>query len=197
MNPAIMAINRGGTQYGPTQTIPATYKNDEIILEGAERSFSHTKYDSQGKILSNRVVKGRLMRNVSGSTLARGRLVVANSSYPHRRISGYATANARIAGVIDSHLSSSAGVRNGDLCWVMYEGPEYVVFAGGNAVAVGDWLVSNASGKFINICGYYTLADTVISGTVMMYILNAFGVADETCVTGDTDSLKLCDLRVR
>jgi hypothetical protein len=198
MNPAISHVTRGKTFYGPTATVPSTYKSDSIVLEGAERAFSHTLYTAKGILVSNRVCYARLMRNVSGSTMHRGRMVKSSSGYEKRRFDTYCDGVAdRIAGVIDSHLNSSSGVRNGDMCWVFYQGPEYCVFAGGVAVAVNDWVYSNASGKFLPWTGLTSSTAELTGGTTAKKILHSFGVAEETAVSGDADALKLVDLCVR
>lgn len=197
MNDAVLAISRGKTQYGPSATIPATYHTDEVLLEGAERIFVHTKYDNVSHMLSNRKVFGRLMRNASGGTLHRGRMVVSASGYEEKRISGYCGSVAgRIAGVIDSHLNATSGVRDGDLCWVMYGGPEYCVFAGGVSVSIGDPVYSNASGKFLP-WDYTSSTTDLAGGTTAKMILNTFGIAEETAESGDSDTLKLVDLKLR
>jgi hypothetical protein len=117
------ALERGQTYYGPDGTIDASTDYGGVELEGVDVIFKHTDTTDPTIIESARLVKGRIMRNVSGVTLYGGLMVVHKTAYRGRRFSARSRITAEeVAGVIDPRLYTT-GVRDGDLCIVFTKGP--------------------------------------------------------------------------
>lgn len=115
-----VAFDLGSTYHGVAGTIPSSY-TEEVYLEGLENVFPDL--DSDGVKLSGVKKYARIMRNVSGVTLYGGMAVVHKPLYRNRRIGGNLASTAgECAGIIDDTIPST-GVRDGDLCWVIFKGP--------------------------------------------------------------------------
>ena len=118
---------RGQTVYRG-MTPPTSFEAQTTQLEGTLQSFKDVEPSSTAvgakTYRTNRDVICRLMRNVSGITIQRRRLVTHASGYWNKRFDGYATLDnaANVAGVVDEHLNSTGCVDN-DMCWVVVNGP--------------------------------------------------------------------------
>ncbi len=121
---------RGETVYKGV-TPPSTFTQETTSLEGTLQAFKDVEPSTTGvgakNYRSNRDVICRLMRNHSGITIQRRRLVTHASGYWNKRFDGYATLDnaANVAGVVDEHLNST-GVVDHDMCWVVVNGPTLV-----------------------------------------------------------------------
>ena len=114
---------------------------------------------------------------------------------------------------MDSHLNATTGCRNGDLCWVIYDGPEYCRYAGGADVTVGDPVyadtaanstgnttggtTSNDAGMFLAWEGVTSSLTETTDGTASKKALNNLGWAMSAATSGNTAGSKLVDLNVR
>ena len=213
-------VPQGKTFYGSSQTIPEStaYEAESLILEGREGTFKHNDVTDPEKVLSNRTVTRRLMRNSSGITVYAGMLVIEEAGYEGKRFDGYAGDGAvavAVAGVIDQHLGS-AGCRNGDLCWVTTDGPTLAYtanqtggFTNSNLIAVGDHLHAMSAGastanttggtsaddggKFTNWVLTGTSQETTDGGSPKK-ILNVFAKAMSAATSGETNTLKLINV---
>jgi len=203
MNSNAQVLARGETFHGPTKSLPTSgYSADSIAAEGKEVVFIGA---------DGRPLYGRIMRNVSGGTIAEGLLVTHTAGYRNKRF-GVVTASAakEAAGVIDSELL--AHCRNHDLCIVFYKGRhEYSVSdAQTTNIAEGDVLVAQDEGQAsTTVPGtaasstalIFDAADTtgdVETGYMGLCLMNAIGRAAEgvTYTTG-VDTLKLADFNIR
>ena len=214
-------VAQGKTFYGPSQTIPDSdaYTADSLILEGQEGLFKHVDPTTKA-VLSNRTVKRRLMRNTSGITVYACMGVIEEAGYEGKRFDGYAGAGGTgqpVSGVIDQHLGST-GCRNGDLCWVTFEGPTLAYAANqtggfvGNDMSVGDYLhamsaaASTANtaggtsaddgGKFTNWAGLTSTSNDLTDGDNNRLLLNVFAKAMSAATSGQTNTLRLIDVLI-
>lgn len=120
-------------------------------LEGHEQWFEDiVPGGGDGTAITQRTnfkVKCRIVRNVSGIALLPGRLASfqATAGNYGNRVDGYATTTAARGYPIDEYLPA-AGVPNGDLFWLVMEGPALVKtdLAGGanNVFSVGTAVVA-------------------------------------------------------
>ncbi len=128
-----LPFNRGAT-YGVTDTTLATqYIGKEYIHE--DKTYGSGKF-----------VKVRICRNNSGQVLLGKRAAKFNlvaGSVSDVDVAGYCDVTAERAYIIDD-LLPPAGVPNGDLFYVVLEGPVLgrtsLIAADANAFAVGDYL---------------------------------------------------------
>ena len=189
-------MSPGQTFYGPDQTIDtADYAG--IDLEGKKAIFLDTDINDPTKLRSGRVTRARLQRNVSGSTLYAGYAVVPSAGLEGERFDAVYTRATPATGIIDDRLGSG-GVRNGDLCWILFEGPAYYRTPSADPLtAVGDLLfIKNADGGRLTPWGEiltFSAAD-VIDGDLGNILANSLGRAMEASTNLETDAAKLIDL---
>ena len=203
------------TFYGPTQTIDtADYAG--ISLEGSEAPFKDLDPTDVTKLRSGKTRQGVLMRNVSGVTAYKGMAVSSDSGYEGKRFDGFTKVTAAAcAGVINDQLNS-AGCRNGDMCWVIVEGPNlcYSQNTEGDAWSIGDFVFAQtAASSTANTVGGTTADDggkiaardasltcsdaESTDGTLAKIIKNGLGRALSACTTAETNTLKLVDLNIQ
>ena len=124
------ALPKRGETYYKGVTPPTTLTKDTTSLEGTLQAFKDGDPTASAvgakTYRSNRDVICRLMRNVSGITVARKRWVKWAAGYMTRRFDGYVHLDnaTNVAGVIDEHLVN--GCRDDDMCWVTVNGPTLV-----------------------------------------------------------------------
>ena len=114
----------GTTLYGTTSTIDTSDYGSSVITEGTKAVFDWTDPSDKTK-KDNRKIHCIAVRNTSGITLMRRMCVIWSSTAGERgkRVTGYSNVEAEeIAGVVDDRLGT-AGVRNGDMFWLMVKGP--------------------------------------------------------------------------
>ena len=202
------------TYYGLTQTID-TSNYPDIHLEAQARWVPDLDPTDTLKLRSAKQRKAVLMRNVSGVTLYAGMFVSPQAGYEDKRFDGLTeVAAARSAGVINDQLNS-AGVRHGDMCWVITEGPNlcYTGLAEGDAFSRGDFMYAKTAasstantvggttadegGKMIPRDSSLTCSDAEsTNGTIASIIKNGFGRALSAATTAETNTLKLVDTNI-
>lgn len=202
------------TFYGPDQTIDtADYAG--IDLEGSMRTCLDVDPSNTAKLRSGKDRKAILMRNVSGVTLYKCMAVSPQAGYEGKRFDGLTEATAaRCAGVINDQLCS-AGVRTGDMCWVIVEGPNlcYTGNTEGDATSAGDFMyaktaasstANTVSGTTADDGGKIVPRDSSLTcsaaestdGTLAKIIKNGIGRALSASTTAETNTEKLVDLNI-
>jgi hypothetical protein len=152
-------FGRGETWYGinpPSTGQPSL--NDALQEEGAEWYFNDKVWANPPGVVgarqdrTNRLVRCRVVRNVSGITLRAKALVNLQTTgtdgrYYEGRVDGYSAAPAQRAYPLDEFLSA-AGLPNLDLGWIVIEGPATVQtdLAAIASINVGDIVVANNAG---------------------------------------------------
>jgi hypothetical protein len=140
----------GGTYCGAAGTISSTY-GASLDYEGIERQFEDidwTVTTPGPKVkLSQMYLKARLVRNASAGALTPGKIVKYTTGYYGRRVAITSAANEQCAGIVDPALPS-AGVRVGDLFWMIFYGPTLVQKTTGASTdhALATKIVTNSSG---------------------------------------------------
>lgn len=209
-----LQVELSQTFYGPDQTID-TSDYAGINLEGQSKVVKDLDPDDTLKLRSAKIRKAVLMRNVSGVTLYKGMAVSPQAGYEGKRFDGLTeVAAARCAGVINDQLNA-AGVRNGDMCLVITEGPN-LCYSGnteGDAYSAGDFVYAKtAASSTANTVGGTTADDggkivardssltcsaaESTDGTLAKIVKNGLGRALSACTTAETNTLKLVDLNI-
>ena len=202
------------TFYGLDQTIDtADYAG--ISLEGSLRPCKDIDPSDVTKLRSDNTRKARLMRNVSGITAYAGMAVSGYAGLENKRFDGFTEVTAaRSVGVIVDLLHSS-GCRHGDMCWVIYKGPNLCFTANteGDEYSIGDIIYAQtAASSTANTVGGTTAddggkvagwpavltftADQTTDGTMGSVLTNRLGRALSASTTAETNTLKLVDLNV-
>ena len=193
---------RGKTWYDgatPTANAPA------ISLEGQMRRVDDenppTATDSTVTRRSGRQVVLRLVKNISGITLAPKRLVTWAAGFRGRRVDGYCTADyAECAGVVDDHYTN--GIPDDDLGYIVVSGPVLILTSlaanAENVISEGDVLVAltaatsqaTTSGRFVSagLTSSVTVAQNVERGKI--------GRAMSAKTTANTNADCLVDLEI-
>jgi hypothetical protein len=180
---------RGETYYNDP-TVAANAANDPlglggVNLEGKEFVFEvNAPDDPAGSDTSGRLVRVRVVRNVSGQALKGGRIAVFKAGDPYEtQVDGYAFAvGDRPAGVIDEFLPA-AGVPNNDLFYLVVDGPTLVTQTHTSAatLAIGSRIVPTAGGaasKTDDLAGRVALQDlTGATAALGNNIQNVIGFA--------------------
>ncbi len=189
-------VERGQTYYGADQTID-TGDYADVHLEGIVGEFLDTDVDDVTKLRSSRKTRARLMRNVSGSTVYARAAVSMEDDYDGERFGTTYTTACRSGGIIDDRLGSG-GCRNGDMCWVFFEGPVYYDTPSASpTTAIGDllYIKTDDEGRLTRKVSALTFSSTdVTDGTMGTILMNSLGRAMETSTSGETDTAKLIDL---
>lgn len=202
-------FSRGRTFYDGNTIDTANY--DGIPLEGKEYVFEDvdpraaaTSPGSSPGQRTGRYVRCRIVRNVSGVTLLPKRVVSGQKTAGMftKRIDGYTTLTAgdRL-GVIDEYLPA-AGVKNGDLFWLVVEGPALCLtdIAGGaaNVINVGDRVVAlTAATSQATTAGRVASQDITGATSVLGgQIENMIGRALSARTTANTNTDILVDVGV-
>lgn len=147
------AFGRGETFYGPNQTIPSTYGSESLGHEGLEKVFRDINFAATTlakPLLSNNDVECIAVRNASALALTPGTLVKWKAGYYGKRVEITSVAAEACAGVVDPYLPS-AGVRVGDICFIVVKGPTLVTktTGGGTDHAQGTAVVTDNAGKAV------------------------------------------------
>lgn len=162
-------------------------------LEGKEYVFEvNAPDDPSGADPSGRLVRVRVVRNVSGVNLKPARIAVFKAADPYEcQVDGYAFAvGDRPAGVIDEFLPT-AGVPNNDLFYIVVEGPTKVTqpHTSNTSLTIGARIVPTAGGgasKTDDLSGRVLGQDlTGTAATLGNNIQNAIGYAAEANNTVD------------
>lgn len=202
-------VARGQTYHGASGTINTSDYGESVALEGFVHTFKDTNPSDRTSPRSHRDVVAVLVRNVSGITLIKGRIVTFASGYWGKRVDGYSkvTNPNNIAGVVDDHLGNG-GVRNGDLFWVIIKGPCLVytsVTALPAVIAAGQLAYAMTAAASTAKTTGGTNADDAgcVLGTAVAtdvgddYIANNIGRCLSAATTANTNTAILCSLDVR
>jgi hypothetical protein len=206
--------NGGTITADTTQTGSAKYGGAQ--MEGKEWDFEDISYNVTGQVgakpnRTNRLVRCRICRNVSGINLLPSRLAnfcLAGTSPALNggqdfgsQVDGYASTTAQfVAGVIDEWLPA-AGVPPDDLFWLVVRGPTTVLtdLAGGvnNLIAIGDVLVAlTAATSQATTAG--RVGEQVLTGAtspLALQAMNYIGRALSAATTANTNALLLVEIR--
>lgn len=183
MTASLSAIfDRGHTYYdGNAIDVSSSYANvGGIHLEGEQHEFPDWDPATPGVGTPNlgrlkrsgRKCRCILVRNVSGQALLPGQVVTWKAGYQFRRVDGYINSIAvRPAGIVDELLPST-GVPDGDLFWLLVNGPSLVNRAISNFgadLAAGDMIYAlttssttgaTTAGRFNRFAGTFTATQT-------------------------------------
>lgn len=180
----------GKTYYGPSATIPSSPGNS-IEYEGMEHDFEDVApgQDPGAKTRRTRQwVHAICVRNKAGVAVVPGDVVKWKATFRRRRTDVKTdTADMEVAGVVDPHLPS-AGVRDGDLYWLIRKGLCEVNKPSG-AISEGALLVANASGQAAAAGAPASDQEAQDQAT------NALGRCQTAAASGDTQVLAYLDIR--
>lgn len=185
-------FGRGATHYGQTGSIPSSF-GTSVGMEGVERDFEDIAPNQRGVKVkrSERFTRAICVRNESGGVLNPGDVVVwAAGKRGLRAGARSAVADENCAGVVDDMLSA-AGVRNGDLFWLLFKGPALVnkPTGGGTAIAEEGLVMANNAGQGV-------AAPAPGSATAARdQAMNAIGRAITASLDADTQTLVYLDVR--
>lgn len=199
-------VARGDTQYGPSDTIDTGDYGSSVGVEGSLSVFNYV--DPSNKTRGdNRKVEAIFVRNTSGRVLLPGRAVTWESGYRDKRVDDYSFVSAEaIAGIVDD-LLPAAGVRIGDMFWLITKGPTrgYISTDGTSpakstpAFVIDELLIAGYasdadqanSGKLSTLYGTW-LAETNGSNELVTNVArNGVGRATQTTAVGDTGLRKI------
>lgn len=187
-------FDRGETYYGG-----ATIDSNDlqgVSLEGMEFEFEDRDYSVQGAktARTNRRVRVRVVRNVSGAALLPKRLVrfQKTAGVYGARVDGYTRLPAERGFPVDEWLPT-AGVPANDLFYIVVRGPAVVITSltdMGADIAVGDRVAAiTAATSGATSSGRITVLGGATSGTSLAEeILNGVGYALTARTTGNTNS---------
>jgi len=176
-------------------------------LEGKEWEFEDIDLSQTGAkpARTNRTVRCRCVRNVSGISLLPKRIVTYQSAgtdgrYDVGRVDGYSTTvAARAAGVVDEWLSST-GVVNNDLFWIVVSGPTKVLtdLAGGanNVVSIGGLVTALTAATSQATTAGRVQPQDLTGATALLgnQIQNVIGKALSAVTTANTNADLLVDM---
>jgi hypothetical protein len=201
---------RGTTWYDGSSIDTTNYGG--INLEGTIWEFEDTSplefpANTGGARTSRtgRPVRCMIVRNVSGITLLPKRLVTLQTAgtdgkFLIGRVDGYVTTDGQEGYPVDEYLPST-GVVNGDLFWVVIDGPALVItdLAGGvnNSINVGDVLTGlTAATSQATTAG--RVKKQVLTGAtapLAVEVMNRIGRALSAKTTAQTNNDILVDVR--
>jgi hypothetical protein len=206
----------GTTYYGADQTIDVSSSYANVIGQHLEGSWYESKDvdpSNPGITRSGNLVKTRVVRNVSGVTL-QGKYAVKYST-KFKRIDGYTRLDvADVAGIVDPYLPST-GVRDGDLCHIVVDGPCIIKTpktgaafgtaswaAGDDLVAVTDAAANattttagNQAGRLQGVTSTWT-ATQATDGTALAYNRQIMAEVITARTSGETSTDTLVAVRI-
>jgi len=201
-------LPRLGQTYYKGQTAPTTYA-ESANVEGTLAVFKDNENPGAvgaGTVRSNHDVVKRLVRNVSGVTLATKRLVSWKAGYIGKRVDGYTDLDYDLlaAGVVDERLT--AGLPNNDLGWITVQGPTLVKngleAANSSAIAENDRIVAltgadstaTTSGRVQSIALVATTTDANNVNPLRVMGIIGRALSAKTSAQTDNDILVYIDL---
>lgn len=196
-----------GRTYYDGQTIDTADYGGSSQLEGLEGSFMdippRTTPGANEPPRSARQKKGRIVRNASGMALLPSRTLLYAAGYHGRRVGGYAhyAADVKPAGVVDDLLPST-GVPNGDLFWMLTEGPALCLtdLTGGalNVITEGSMIcaLTAATSQATTSGRVNSFVVTNNATNIGTQIMNYIGVAMSAKTTANTNATVLVDLKL-
>lgn len=193
-------FGRGETWYnGATPDSTDLTGSDAVI--GREWVFEDRDPTSL-TLRSNRPVRVRAIRNVSGAARSAKRLVTFSTTTGlyGNSIDGYCTTTAQEAYPLDEYISSSTGLVDDDVGYVVIDGPAMcmVGLTAGSTTnfSVGDWLVSQtAATSQAATAGYGEQFDLdAATAPLANQVLNRIGRALTAKTTANTGADVLVDI---
>lgn len=188
-------FGRGETYFNG---VGATTTDPSAGIVGKEWVFEDVNPNTRA-VRSNKSVKCRAVRNVSGIALLPRRLSVFQhvSDGEGFEVDGYTATVAARGYLIDEYLPA-AGVAANDICWIVVEGPAEGItdLATADTIAVGDKLVAlTAATSQATTAGRVDLFDATgatlpLANQIMHYI----GHALSAITSGQTNSAILIDV---
>ena len=181
---------RGETFYnGVTKesifTDPLNYLGKEYVFE--VNSQDSTQGYPTSNDTSGRLIRVRVVQNVSGQALLPKRVARYKKTAPVKtQVDGYVfQVSDLVAGVIDEFLPA-AGVANGDLFYLVVEGPTIAksAVAGSVAFAIGDKLYALAGTSTLNADAGAVAEYTT---PLLAELLQNVGVVDAAVTTNAAD----------
>lgn len=202
-------FGRGKTFYGVVNTIPsssADYGGADRL--GVEKWFTDEQFSSTGAPTgrSKRKVLCRLVRNVSGIALLGKRALHLKAGSNGCEVDGYSRTQAEGDYVISDEYLPAAGVRNGDIFWVVIRGPALVTTThnadASNVIGQGDLVVVStaANSTAHTAAGRFEVfaIDAASTSTAALLnakmVINAAGRAQSAKTTGNTGADLLIDV---
>ena len=196
---------KGKTYLTGAGRVLATPYGNESGLEGTEMHFDDVLPATDGGMSTPRSGARKVcrrVRNVSGISLERRRLVKWQSGYRNRRVDGYCAIDAEeVAGVVDEAIGSN-GVPNHDLFWLEQRGPCLVkpplAASALNVVNIGDKLIAltAATSQATTAGRWQPYAATTGTTTAMSSVFNYIGIAMSAATTANTQTDLLVDLKI-
>lgn len=207
-------FGRGETFYGPTDTIDQNALKGANLL-GQEKAFEDLDYGASGSVKTartNQMVYVRAVRNTSGVNLLPKEFVQVSAD--GTQATGRVVNSAQHGYPVDEFLPA-AGVRNGDVFYVVVEGPATMKTAftgaefGGSDVAAGDSLhsVTTTAGSTQTgstteggrVAKFATVAATTVAqfNALLDFAKNWVGTALSARTTGNMNVDVLVDVRRR
>jgi hypothetical protein len=119
-------FGRGRTFCGPVNTVATSGTLPGVDLLGVEKWFTDTIPGSAPTGRSKRKVLCRLVRNSSGITLLPKRGVSFKAGTNGTEVDGYTRTTGQGDYAVTDEYLPAAGVRNGDVFWVVMKGPAIV-----------------------------------------------------------------------
>lgn len=186
-----------GQTYGATtSTDGERFEGREYLVEDLDYSLSVPKQRAASNGIQWKRV--RVVRNVSGITLLPRYLVQFSTSKYGKQVTGYANTTAGEGYPVDEFISSTTGVPNNDLFYIVVEGPaECYTSAAASAEDVfsqGSVLVAltAAASTFSTTAGRVTPQDlTGATALLANQVQNRIGVAMSASTTANSNSAKL------
>ncbi len=120
-------VRRGETQYGVSGTINTSDYGSSVGVEGALAVFDYTDPSNKTHKDSRKVhaiyVRNVMSTDVNSGLMLPGNAVTWASGFRDKRVDAYSfVAAEEIAGIVDDRLPA-AGVRHGDMFWLIIKGP--------------------------------------------------------------------------
>ncbi len=180
---------------GAGRTLAST--GQATALEGRIKEFPDIDSEStetREVLRSQRPVTMVLVRNVSGTTLYRGRICRWASGYRGKRVDGYGYVDhEEVAGVVDECVSSN-GVVNNDLFWMAVKGPHLIrkspTAGAENLITAGDLLTALTAASSQAVTAGFPQpaihAATTNVTNVMSIAINQIGRAMSSSTTNQT-----------
>lgn len=191
-------FQRGKTFYGPSATIDSNNLGGADLL-GNEKWFTDTINSGSPTTRSKRRVLCRLVRNSSGITLAGKRLVKFKAGTNGTEVDGYTRIQGEGAYACSDEYLTSAGVRDGDVFWVVIKGPAVVTTSvagdAGNVITnTSRVIAATAAASTGTTAGRVEVITQVASTQLGTVGIQSLGVAQSAKTTANTGADLLVDV---
>jgi hypothetical protein len=163
-------FSRGKT-LGITVTMYEAVNGDGSTIVGTRKTF-RDENPTTGKILSNRTVDCVAVKNTSGGALLPGQVAKFKADAILSEVDGVATTSTLLMGVVDEYLPS-AGVPNGEVFWLVINGPATVTKTATSVAAGAGYGLSATAGSAAAqstnpLLGYAIETSATTSGRILV-----------------------------